>query len=69
MAKKQENPVGYRPSLKIKKLFAEFCGEKAVLSKSQLIEVAMQFLMMRPHAEMERIIVKFLKGEFEDSEH
>lgn len=58
--------VGYRPSEMAQKLFDEYCSEKAVLNKSQLVEIAIQFLMMRPHKEMDTIIWKFLKGEFDD---
>lgn len=58
--------ISYRPSDQIEKLFEEYCGRNALLSKTQLLEIAMQFLMMRQHDEMDRIIWKFLKGEFDD---
>lgn len=66
MLKKQDNPVSYRPSKKVKGLFEEYCSGKAMLTKSQLIDVAIEFLMMRPTSEVDTIIWKFLKGEFDD---
>lgn len=68
MEKSQENPISYRPSLEIKKLFNQYCGERALLSKTQLIEIAFKIAMMRPKEELDALIWRFLTGKSDDTE-
>jgi len=63
--KKQENPVSYRPSQKVREFLNEICPEKGGLSRSQLLEVAMKFLMMRPKDEIDKIILGVMTGRWD----
>lgn len=63
--KKQENPIGYRPSKDVRGFIDEYCPEDGGLSRSQFIEIAMRFLMMRPKAEIDQIILGVMTGRWD----
>lgn len=66
--KKQEPAIGYRPSEEVKKIFEEVCSGSASISRGQLIEVSMQFLISQGKERMKEIITNYLLGNFDSLE-
>ncbi len=66
--KNKGNQLSYRPSPEVQKLFDEYCSEKALLNKSQLIEIAFKISMMRSKEDLDNLIWRFLTGKFDDGE-
>lgn len=60
MEEKREGPIGYRPSEEMKKIFDKYCSGKASISRGQLVEVAMQYLVSEGQEKMEEVIMNFL---------
>lgn len=54
--------ISYRPSEKVEKLFSKYSSEKSILSNTQLIEIAFQYLINRPEDEIDEIIWSYLIG-------
>ncbi|MCB1214309.1 MAG: hypothetical protein KDK66_02410 [Deltaproteobacteria bacterium] len=48
--------IGYRPSDESLKFLNEFCDKQSALSRPQLIEVALRFLMQWPKEDILNII-------------
>lgn len=61
--KKQDNPIGYRPSDDMKKIFEKYCSEKSKISKSELIEIAMRSFTSQDEDAIKKQIMGFLFGE------
>ena len=57
--------VGYRPDDEVRKFIAEYCPEKGGLAKSQLIDVAMKFLMMNTKEAIKDIIHGVMTGQWD----
>lgn len=63
MIKKQENPIGYRPSEDMKKIFEKYCADRSRVNKSELVEIAMRFFAAHGEEAMKEIISKFIFGD------
>lgn len=64
---KRESPVCFRPADKTKQLLDKYCGHTALMSKSQLVEIAFKFLLQLPEKELDKIIWKFLTGKGDEN--
>lgn len=57
------NPtIGYRPSDEALKFIESYCGKNSTLSRPQLIEIALKFLMNWPKEEIQKIIGRSYSG-------
>lgn len=65
MEKKQRFQVGYVPSDRRRKYFEEFCRKDDGLRPQQLIDVALDFLMMRQKDEIDSIILGVMTGRWD----
>jgi len=57
--------IGYVPSERRKKYFDDFCRKEDGLRPQQLIDVAIDFLMMRQETEIRDIIYGVMTGKWD----
>jgi len=67
MVKKQESAIGYRPSERTRKLFDKYCGETAKMSRGQLIDIALELILVFPEAKQDDLIWAILRGRTEEA--
>jgi hypothetical protein len=60
--KRPSETVSYRPGEQVRKFITEYCPKGGGLSRSQLLDVAMKFLMMRRKEEIDQIILGVMTG-------
>lgn len=52
----------------VREFIDEYCPEGGGLSRSQLIDVALRFLMMRTEEEIDKVILGILTGKWDQTE-
>ncbi len=60
--KSTEVPIAYRPDSDVKKFIESYCPSNGKLPATQLVDIAVRFLMMHPETQVDSIVMGILKG-------